>query len=121
MHIDNSNNPRRALADCIQRGYFVPLCQGRLSVLLHKLLLNFGADLHATNPREEGMMPLHHAAESSAPTEVVKLLLHSGASINATAAATGWTPLDYALDRGHESVTQLLRSCGANPSGIPPM
>ena len=83
-------------------------------------LLTSGADLHATNPREEDMMPLHHAAEWSAPTEVVELLLQSGASINAAAAANGWTPLDYALDRGRESVTQLLSSYGANPSGIRP-
>ena len=65
-------------------------------------------------------MPLHYAAEWSAPTEVVELLLQSGASINAAAAANGWTPLDYALDRGRESVTQLLSSYGANPSEIRP-
>lgn len=81
-------------------------------------LLNFGADLHATNPQEDDMMPLHHAAEWSAPTEVVDLLLQSGASIDASAAGNGWTPLDYALDRGRESVTQLLRSYGASPSGL---
>ena len=84
-------------------------------------LLTCGADLHATNPREENMMPLQHAAECNAHSEVVELLLQSGASINATAPANGLTPLDYALDRGREPVTQLLSSYGANPSGIRPI
>ncbi len=84
-------------------------------------LLTSGADLHATNPREEDMMQLHHAAEWNAPTDVVELFLQSVASINATAPANGWTPLDYALDRGREPVTKLLSSYGANPSGIRPI
>ena len=38
MHTDDPSNLRRTLADFVQRGYFVPLRLGQLSILLHKLL-----------------------------------------------------------------------------------
>jgi len=77
------------------------------------LLLRHGADLHATNPQEDGMMPLHHAVEWSAPLEVVDLLLASGSALDAPATNTDWTPLDYALDRGRKEVAEFLRKRGA--------
>ena len=82
-------------------------------------LLNLGADVHATNPREDDMTPLHHATEWSAPTGVIDLLLQSGAPIDAPAAGSGWTPLVYALDRSRESAIQLLRSYDASRSDSP--
>ena len=51
-------------------------------------LLQAGADLHVS--QEDGMMPLHHAAEWSAPDKVIELLLHSGARVREAAAGSGW-------------------------------
>ena len=82
-------------------------------------LLNLGADVHATNPREDDMTPLHHATEWSAPTGVIDLLLQSGAPIDAPAAGSGWPPLYYALDRSREPAIQLLRSYDASRSDSP--
>ena len=73
-------------------------------------LLQAGADLHAANPQEDGMMPLHHAAEWSAPDKVIELLLHSGARVQEAAAGSGWTALEYAIDRDREAAAKLLRT-----------
>ncbi|MEM9253500.1 MAG: ankyrin repeat domain-containing protein [Planctomycetota bacterium] len=82
------------------------------AVEIVRQLLEAGAELQATNPTEDGMRPLHHAAEWPASPEVVDLLLARGADINALAAASRWAPLDYAIDRGREQVAEQLRAHG---------
>lgn len=86
------------------------------STHITKLLLESGADVHATNPTEEEMQPLHHAGEWGAYTEQIDALLAHGADINAT-AGNGWTPLDYAIDRSRRAVADHLSALGASESG----
>ena len=79
-------------------------------------LLEAGADVHARNPQEEQMQPIHHCGEWSACTEQVDLLLEHGADINAL-AENGWTPLDYAMDRGRKEMMNSLEARGGSVSG----
>ncbi len=62
------------------------------------------------------MQPIHHCAEWAAYTEQVDLLLQRGADINAV-ADNGWTPLDYAMDRGRKEMISHLETCGGRVSG----
>lgn len=82
-----------------------------------KLLIESGADVHAINPTEEGMQPLHHAGEWSAYSEQIDVLLAHGADINTT-AENGWTPLDYAIDRSRGAIAEHLKALGAKESGV---
>ena len=75
-------------------------------------LLELGADVHAPNPTEDGMTPLHHVAEWSGNRGQAVLLLEHGADLNAR-ADHGWTPLDYALDRQRDNMVALLEERGA--------
>ncbi len=85
-------------------------------VALLQLLLAAGADVHARNPQEEQMQPIHHCAEWAAYTEQVDLLLAHGADIN-SAAGNDWTPLDYAMDRGRKEMIGHLQAKGGRVSG----
>lgn len=85
-------------------------------VAITRRLLAAGADVGAVNPSEEDMLPLHHCGEWSAHPEQVDVLLEAGADINA-AAGNGWSPLDYALDRGREAMAAHLQARGGQPSG----
>lgn len=62
------------------------------------------------------MQPIHHCGEWSACTEQVDLLLEHGADINAL-AENGWTPLDYAMDRGRKEMMNSLEARGGSVSG----
>ena len=56
--------------------------------------------------------PLHMAAKGG-QSEIVKLLLESGADANA-AQESGGTPLLYAAEAGHQEIVKLLLDAGAN-------
>ena len=73
-----------------------------------KLLLDRGANVEARNDR--GETPLLKAARSN-HIEMVKLLLKTGAEIDAKAGSA--TPLHTAISRGHQDMVELLRKHGA--------
>jgi hypothetical protein len=68
------------------------------------LLLEAGADVNAT--QAGGYTPLHQAA-AAGKRELVELLLQNGALRDA-ACDQGKTPGDYARERGHTAVVELL-------------
>jgi uncharacterized protein len=68
------------------------------------LLLEAGADVNAT--QAGGFTPLHSAAAAGKP-ELVKLLLKHGARADIR-CDQGKLPGDYARERGHDSVIELL-------------
>ena len=84
-------------------------------------LLTSGADIEYPCG---GMRPLHHAIDleidaasqadepENANTTLTRLLLDAGADINGT-DGEGKTPLQMALERGHEKAERLLRARGA--------
>jgi ankyrin repeat protein len=77
-----------------------------------KLLLAAGADPAARDAREDGMTPLHHAAEWGAPVALADLFLQQkGVDVNAL-DDYGWTPLDYAADRNHKEMIAFLTEKG---------
>jgi hypothetical protein len=82
-----------------------------------RLLLEAGADVHAINPAEQEMLPLHHAGEwGAAHPQQIDLLLSHGADVNAK-SGIGWTPLDYAIDRSRAAIAEYLKAKGAKESG----
>lgn len=91
-----------------------PSCWTRTGPLqITRLLLDAGADVHAANPCEEGMQPIHHACEWSVSDEQIEMLLEAGADLNAH-SSTGWMPLDYAVDRGRDGTVSFLNTRGAS-------
>lgn len=83
------------------------------------LILQQDVDVHAPNPTEDDMQAIHHVAEWSGQPEQVQQLIDHGANINAK-ARNGWSPLDYALDRGRKAIAECLESKGAKRSGERP-
>ena len=81
------------------------------SVSICKALLAAGARHDDRDEDENGMAPLHHAAEWGAPVclELVEILLGAGAEIE-TEDDRGWTALDYAKDRRRSEMIDLLNS-----------
>ena len=79
-----------------------------------RLLLDAGADANAEATTQNGMRPLHCAAEWASSTELAGLLIDRGAIIDATSSQSDWTPLDYATDRNRATMRDYLRSRGAH-------
>lgn len=89
-------------------------------IVLAKLLLQKGADIHARS--DSGMTALHFAAAESTP-KMVKLLLAQGATPNLATTSEGFllesdatkgvTPLHLAAEAGMAESVQLLLQAGA--------
>lgn len=77
-----------------------------------KLLADKGADLQSRDTASDGMTPLHHAAAWGGQVAVAEFLLQKGVDVNAL-DDFGWTPLDYAIDRGRKEMIKFLQSKGA--------
>jgi ankyrin repeat protein len=76
-----------------------------------RLLLDKGADPRSRDTANDGMTPLHHAAAWGGQVPVAQLLLDRGVDVNLP-DDYGWTPLDYALDRGRKEMVDFLQSKG---------
>lgn len=74
-------------------------------------LLNAGADINATNTKDEGSSVLHYAVKSKSK-DAVKSLLRQGAYVDASAStgasSSRWTPLFYAATGGDLEMIELL-------------
>ncbi len=79
-------------------------------------LLHAGCPVDVPNGQEDGMQPLHHVCEWPGSRDMAELLIEHGADINA-AAANGWTPLDYAMDRGRHEMAAFIADLGGVESG----
>ena len=64
-------------------------------------------------PNENGMYPIHRAADNGR-LEVVQLLLKAGADVNTPHATVQATPLQYAASGGHVEVVRTLLDAKAN-------
>ena len=76
-----------------------------------KLLLDAGANIHATN--KNGWTPLHYAA-SEGHTAIATLLVDKGADVNVIDNLTGSTPLHFASRGGYIAIATLLVEIGAD-------
>ncbi|HSI85145.1 MAG: ankyrin repeat domain-containing protein, partial [Candidatus Methylacidiphilales bacterium] len=77
-----------------------------------EILLDNGAETDSQDDQENGMHPLHHAAEWCSSEETALLLLARGANLQAM-DDRGWTPLDYALSRNRKGFVAFLKRHGA--------
>jgi RNA polymerase sigma factor (sigma-70 family) len=77
-----------------------------------RLLIDRGADVRSRDTATDGMTPLHHAAAWGGQEAVAAFLLEKGADLN-LADDFGWTPLDYAVDRGKKEMVAFLEGRGA--------
>lgn len=62
------------------------------------------------------MQPLHHVGEWCGSEAMVRMLLDHGADLN-TESSEGWSPLDYADDRGRHGMAKTLEALGGRRSG----
>ena len=76
------------------------------------MLLKAGAKPNAADLN--GYTPLHMAAKSG-QEDVVEMLLHSGADVNAATPNIGVTPLHLAALYGLTGVVKILLDVGGNP------
>ena len=81
-------------------------------VRITELLIQHGADVNAQGEAHGSWTPMHTLAEWSGYLDQANLMLKAGAKINAE-TDLGWTPLDFALDRGRREMAEYLRSKGA--------
>ena len=75
-------------------------------------LVRRGADVAAVSMNPMEVTPLHSAAAARA-TEIVRMLLESGAPVNAKQHG-GWTALHAAADNGDEEMIKILLQHGAD-------
>ena len=76
-------------------------------------LVRRGADVAAVSMNPMEVTPLHSAAAAKA-TEIVRMLVESGAPVNVKQHG-GWTPLHAAADNGDEEMIKILLQQGADP------
>jgi ankyrin repeat protein len=103
---------RGANVDALDKTHRTPLSwaaeEGHTAVV--ELLIDSGADIESPEPGTL-QTPLSLACEEG-NADVVEVLLRSRANVAAT-DSQGWTPLDWALDKGYEEIVKLLVSVGA--------
>ena len=75
-------------------------------------LVRRGADVSAVSMNPMEVTPLHSAAAAHA-TEIVRMLVESGAPVNAKQHG-GWTALHAAADNGDEEMIKILLQHGAD-------
>ena len=87
-----------------------------------ELLIAKGADVNATGESSSvfiwqgGFTPLHYVAVNG-HKEILELLISEGADVNAK-ADNGLTPRDWAINRSHTKIANLLRTYGGKTSSI---
>lgn len=81
-------------------------------VRITELLIQHGADVNAQGEAYSNWTPMHTLAEWAGYVDQAELILKAGAEINAE-TDLGWTPLDFAIDRGRQEMTVFLRGKGA--------
>ena len=81
---------------------------GAVAILIW-LLNADGIDVNATPDGTDSALAL---ASENGEKEVVRALL-SVRGVEVNRAVGGWTPLDYAVRRGHTDIVDALRSAGA--------
>ncbi|CAJ0542333.1 Ff.00g000250.m01.CDS01 [Fusarium sp. VM40] len=99
--------------DALDKSHRTPLswaARGGKTAIV-ELLIAGGADIESPHPGTL-QTPLALACERGS-LGVVEVLLEAGANVEAT-DSQGWTPLDWALDKGHDEVAKLLNSVGAS-------
>jgi ankyrin repeat protein len=78
------------------------------------LLLEHGAHVHQFSHNAMRNQPLHACVSISRSAEIARLLLESGADVNATQSG-GFTPLHSAASNGSHDLVALLLEYGARP------
>jgi len=81
-----------------------------------KLLIDHGADVNQkvnAQPDENGYTPLHYACGNSRNVKAVRLLIESGADVNAI-AENGYTPLSKTCENGELKMAEMLIDAGAD-------
>lgn len=81
-------------------------------VRITELLIQHGADVNAQAEAYGNWTPMHTLAEWAGYVDQADLMLKAGAEINAE-TDLGWTPLDFAIDRGRQEMIVYLRGKGA--------
>ncbi|MDE0299157.1 MAG: ankyrin repeat domain-containing protein [Candidatus Poribacteria bacterium] len=81
-------------------------------VRITELLIQHGADVNAQGKAHGSWTPMHTLAEWAGYLDQADLMLKAGAEINAE-TDLGWTPLDFAVDRGRQEMIVFLREKGA--------
>ena len=76
-----------------------------------RLLIDKGSDVRSRDTAGDGMTPLHHAAAWGGQVAVAGLLLEKGVDVNVL-DGFGWTPLDYAVERGRKEMVEFFESRG---------
>lgn len=79
-----------------------------------RVLLEHGADPSRPSANAMKVTPLHSAVADGGNTAIAKMLIASGADVNA-AQRHGWTPLHGAAATGDGEVVRLLLARGADP------
>ncbi len=79
-----------------------------------RTLVEAGAEVNAYSTNEMQVQPLHSAA-SGRHIEVCRVLIASGADVNAT-QRDGLTPLHAAAQHGDDELVELMLSAGADPT-----
>ena len=77
------------------------------------VLLQGGANANATDSKDGGKTPLHHAAETG-NIELIQLLVKNGADINRPALTGGLTPLMSAVTSNSIDSVRVLLDYGTN-------
>ena len=81
-------------------------------VRITELLIQHGGDVNAQSGAHGNWTPMHTLAEWAGYLDQADLMLKAGAEINAE-TDLGWTPLDFAVDRGRQEMIVFLRGKGA--------